>query len=92
MSIRYLMLCVMLFGFVPGILSIHPEQAEAAQTIVKKNSKKVDPKTQQRQPGKKKEKYPWGEPNAGWSDTCIFFYDTYDGWIPPKCRPYGRTF
>ena len=89
MAMRHLMVCVILAGFVSSTLPFNPEQARAAQTVVKKKAKKVDQKRQQQQ-GKKK--YPWGEPNAGWSDTCIFYFDTYDGWIPPKCRPYGRSY
>jgi len=89
MAMRHLMVCVILAGFISSTLPFNPEQARAAQTVVKKKAKKVDQKRQQQQ-GKKK--YPWGEPNAGWSDTCIFYFDTYDGWIPPKCRPYGRSY
>lgn len=51
---------------------------------------KPEPEEQQHPHGKKKN--PWGEPNAGWDDRCIFYFDTYDGWIPPMCRPYGRRF
>lgn len=90
MGMRLLMVCVILGGFITSTLPFSPEQAEAAQSVVKKKKKKVDQKKQQQQYGKKK--YPWGEPNAGWDDRCIFFFDTYDGWIPPMCRPYGRTF
>jgi hypothetical protein len=89
MAMRHLMVCAILAGFIPSALPFNPEQAEAAQTVVKKKKKKVDQKKQLQQ-GKKK--YPWGEPNAGWSDRCIFYFDTYDGWIPPFCRPYGRTY
>jgi hypothetical protein len=86
MGMRHLMVCLMLGGFIASDLPFNPQQAEAAQNVVKKRKKKVDQRQQQH--GKKK--YPWGEPNAGWSDRCIFFFDTYDGWIPPICRPYGR--
>lgn len=90
MGMRHLMICLILGGFITSTLPLSPEQAEAAQTVVKKKKKKVDQKKQQQQQGKKK--YPWGEPNAGWSDDCIFFFDTRDGWIPPKCRPFGRSY
>ncbi|WP_162918953.1 hypothetical protein [Taklimakanibacter deserti] len=90
MAMRHLMVCVILGGFIHTTLPIDPQPAEAAQTTVKKKKKKVDQKKQAYPHGKKK--YPWGEPNAGWSDRCIFYYDTYDGWIPPFCRPYGRTY
>jgi hypothetical protein len=88
MAVRHLLICVVLGGFFVSTLPIAPPQAEAAQTAVKKKKKKADDKQQQH--GKKK--YPWGEPNAGWEDKCIFYFDTYDGWIPPFCRPYGRTY
>lgn len=90
MGMRHLMVGAILGGFILSTVPVDPPRAEAAQTVVKKKKKKVDQKKQQ-QHGKKK-KYPWGEPNAGWDDRCIFYFDTYDGWIPPMCRPYGRTF
>jgi hypothetical protein len=89
MTMRHVMFCLILAAFIPSPLPFDPLKAEAAQTVVKKKKKKVD-QHQQRRHGKKK--YPWGEPNAGWEDRCIFFFDTYDGWIPPYCRPYGRTY
>lgn len=88
MTMRHLMACVILGGFMLSTLPVSPPLAEAAQTTVKKKKKTTD---QKKQPQGKK-KYPWGEPNAGWDDRCIFFFDTYDGWIPPYCRPYGRTY
>jgi hypothetical protein len=88
MGMRHLMVCLVLGGFILSTLPLNPQQAEAAQTVVKKKKKKVDQKKQYPH-GQKT--YPWGEPNAGWDDRCIFFFDTYDGWIPPMCRPYGRT-
>lgn len=95
MAVRYLIVCAILAGFFPSTLPFSAQEAEAAQT---------PPQTKKKTPEKKKKRkvdqreqyphglknYPWGEPNAGWSDRCIFFYDTYDGWIPPICRPYGR--
>lgn len=87
MKTRSLMACLILGGFILSAVPLNPERAEAAQTTAKKKKKKVEQKNQY-QHGLKK--YPWGEPNAGWSDRCIFFFDTYDGWIPPICRPYGR--
>lgn len=91
MAMRHLMVCMILGGFILSTLPFDPPQAAAAQTTVKKKSKKDDQKKKQQQPHGKK-KYPWGEPNAGWDDRCIFYFDTYDGWIPPFCRPYGRTY
>lgn len=90
MTIRHLMIFFILAAFVFSIPSFDPRPAEAAQSTVKKKKQKID----QRKPrhGHGKKKYPWGEPNAGWEDRCIFYYDAYDGWIPPFCRPYGRTY
>jgi len=88
MSVRHLMVCLVLGGFIVSTLPVDAQRAEAAQSVVKKKKKTVGQKKQQQ--GKKK--YPWGEPNAGWDDKCIFYFDTYDGWIPPFCRPYGRMF
>ena len=34
--------------------------------------------------------YP-GEPNAGWTDDCLFYYQLY-GRTPPICGKYGRSF
>jgi hypothetical protein len=90
MTIRHLIVCAVLAGFVPAALPFTIGQAEAAQPAKKKKQKTTDHKKQEQQRGKKK--YPWGEPNAGWDDHCIYFFNTYDGWIPPVCRPYGRTF
>ncbi len=87
MKMRNLMICLILGGFVLSAMPVNPEQAEAAQTTVKKKKKQVELKKQYPH-GQKT--YPWGEPNAGWSDRCIFYFDTYNGWIPPFCRPYGR--
>ena len=88
MNVRHLMVCLVLGGFIVSTLPVDVQRAEAAQSVVKKKKKTVGQKKQQQ--GKKK--YPWGEPNAGWDDKCIFYFDTYDGWIPPFCRPYGRMF
>lgn len=32
-----------------------------------------------------------GEPNAGWTDDCLFYYQVY-GRTPPICGKYGRSF
>lgn len=87
---RHLLVCIMLGAFSASGLTFAMPQAEAAQTSVKKKKEKTGEKKEEHQLGKKK--YPWGEPNAGWDDRCVFFYDTYDGWIPPYCRPHGRTY
>lgn len=87
MNRRHLMASLVLGGFVLSTMPLIAEHAEAAQTNVKKKKKKVE---QNKQYPHGLKKYPWGEPNAGWSDRCIFYFDTYNGWIPPFCRPYGR--
>jgi len=90
MAMRSLLICAIMGGFIVSSLPFSPPQAEASQTTVKKKNKRADEKKQKHENGKKR--YPWGSPNAGWDDRCIFYYDTYDGWIPPYCRPYGRTY
>jgi hypothetical protein len=90
MRLRLAIIALMLGGFLLTELPTQPPTAEAAQSTVKKKKKKVQQKKSQHRQGKKK--YPWGEPNAGWDDRCIFYFDTYDGWIPPICRPYGRMY
>ena len=92
MSIRHLVAGAILASFVCAIAPVAPQQAEAAQATTKQKKKKPSQNQKKQQHPHGKKKYPWGEPNAGWDDRCIFYYDTYDGWIPPFCRPYGRTF
>lgn len=95
MRMGHLLFGAILGSFVLATVPVGPHHAEAAQTTTKQKKKKPSQKKQQQQPEKYPhglKKYPWGEPNAGWSDRCVFFYNTYDGWIPPFCRPYGRTF
>jgi hypothetical protein len=87
MAFRFLTFCLVVGAFIFSDLPFDWHEPAAAQTTVKKKKQKV----QQRDKypiGLKN--YPWGEPTAGWSDRCVFFFDTYDGWIPPECRPYGR--
>lgn len=87
MNRRHLMASLVLGGLILSAMPLNLELAEAAQASDKKKKKKTDQKEQYPHGLKK---YPWGEPNAGWSDRCIFYFDTYNGWIPPFCRPYGR--
>lgn len=87
MNRRHLMASLVLGGLIFSVMPLNLERADAAQTDVKKKKKKAVQKEQYPHGLKK---YPWGEPNAGWSDRCIFYFDTYNGWIPPICRPYGR--
>lgn len=91
MGFRHLVICVMLAGFVPASLPFVAAPAEAAQTVKKKKKKPVV----QRHPEprvKKNFRAPRpGEPNAGWTDDCLFYYQVY-GRTPPICGKYGRSF
>jgi hypothetical protein len=63
-------------------------KAEAAETMKKKKNKPVQKK---RDSGVKNNfgvPRP-GEPNAGWSEQCIFLYNVY-GRKPAFCGKYGR--
>jgi len=86
---RHLMVCLILGVSSSPICPSTRSRQSSADRYQKRKKKKVD---QQKQQQHGKQKYPWGEPNAGWSDRCIFYFDTHDGWIPPMCRPYGRTY
>lgn len=89
MGFRHLIICAMLAGFVPAALPVFSDTAEAAQTVKKKKKKVV----QNQQPRVKKNfRAPRpGEPNAGWTDDCLFYYQVY-GRTPPICGKYGRSF
>lgn len=90
MGLRHLIIVAMLAGFVPAaVIPVMSSTAEAAQTIKKKKKKVV----QNSQPRVKKNfRAPRpGEPNAGWTDDCLFYYQVY-GRTPPICGKYGRSF
>ena len=90
MGLRHLIIFAMLAGFVPpAVIPVMSSTAEAAQTIKKKKKKVV----QNSEPRVKKNfRAPRpGEPNAGWTDDCLFYYQVY-GRTPPICGKYGRSF
>jgi hypothetical protein len=91
MGLRHLIVAAMLAGFAQASLPLVTiDKAEAAQTVKKKKKKIV-----QKQQGprvKKNFRAPLpGEPNAGWTDDCLFYYQVY-GRTPPICGKYGRSF
>jgi hypothetical protein len=90
-SLRHLIVAAMLAGFAPACLPLLPvDEAEAAQTLEKKKKKVVRKK--QAPVVKKNFRAPLpGEPNAGWTDDCLFYYQVY-GRTPPICGKYGRSF
>ena len=92
MSLRHLIIAAMLAGFAPTILPVVvADKAEAAQTVVKKKKKKK-PVVQKHSRVKKNFRAPLpGEPNAGWTDDCLFHYDVY-GRLPGWCDENGRGF
>jgi hypothetical protein len=91
MVLRQLIILATLAAFVPSTVPfITMDKAEAAQTV-KKKKKKVIKRTEQ-PPVKKNFRGPRpGEPHAGWTDDCLFYYDVY-GRLPGYCQPYGRGF
>ena len=89
---RHLIIVAMLAGFAPASMPLMvTDKAEAAQTVVKKKKKKKT--VVQEQPRVKKNfRAPLpGEPNAGWTDDCLFHYDVY-GRLPGWCDANGRGF
>jgi hypothetical protein len=90
MGLRHLIIVGVLAGFVPAaVIPVLSSPSEAAQTIKKKKKKVV----QNSAPRVKKNfRAPRpGEPNAGWTDDCLFYYQVY-GRTPPICGKYGRSF
>lgn len=90
MGLRHLVIVAMLAGFAPAaVIPVMSSNAEAAQTIKKKKKKVV----QNSAPRVKKNfRAPRpGEPNAGWTDDCLYYYQIY-GRTPPICGKYGRSF
>lgn len=90
MVFRHLVICAMLAGFVPSALAVMPDTAEAAQTVKKKKKKVVQKQAEPRVKKNFRGPRP-GEPNAGWTDDCLFYYQVY-GRTPPICGKYGRSF
>jgi len=92
MALRHLIIAAMLMGFAPSVMPLMTvDKAEAAQTV-KKQKKKVVQKRQQEPRIKKNFRGPRpGEPNAGWTDDCLNYYDLY-GRLAPWCNKYGHGF
>jgi hypothetical protein len=91
MGLRHLIIALMLAGFAPASLPIVTiDNAEAAQTV-KKKKKKVVQKQQAPQVKKNYGAPKPGEPDAGWTDDCLFYYNVY-GKTPAYCGKYGRGF
>lgn len=93
MAFRHLIVCAMLAAFTPTALPLFSGTAEAAtQTTQKKKKKPVQKKKTAEPRVKKNFRAPRpGEPNAGWTDDCLFYYQVY-GRTPPICGKYGRSF
>ena len=89
MALRHLIIAAMLAGFAPAVLPVAAiEKAEAAETIKKKKKKLVRKKQEPRVKKNFSGPRP-GEPNAGWTDDCLFYYNVY-GRLPAYCQPYGH--
>ncbi len=92
MALRHLIITVMLASFTPAVLPVVTVgNAEAAQTVKKKKKKVVQKKNQEARVKKNYRAPRPGEPNAGWTDDCLFYYDIY-GRLPAYCEPYGHGF
>ena len=89
MAIRHLIILAMLAGFVPAVMPALSVTAEA--THLKKQKKKTvqAKKTQARVKTNFRAPLP-GEPNAGWSDDCMRYYELHGG-LPFYCNKYGRS-
>jgi hypothetical protein len=89
LALRHLIIAAMLAVFAPTVVAVVTiSKAEAAETVTKKKKKPVQKKLDS---GVKKNfgaPRP-GEPDAGWSDQCIFLYNVY-GRKPAFCGKYGR--
>ena len=90
MTLRHLVIVATLAGFVPAVMPVMTiAKVEAAQAAKKK---KVVQKKNQELVVKKNFRAPRpGEPNAGWTDDCLFYYNVY-GRLPAYCEPYGHGF
>jgi hypothetical protein len=90
MNLRYLVVCAMLAAFVPAVFPVMSDPAQATQTVKKKKKIVAQKKAEPRVKKNFRAPYP-GEPNAGWTDDCLFYYQLY-GRTPPICGKYGRSF
>jgi hypothetical protein len=93
MTLRHLIVAAMLAGFAPAIMPVMAiDKAEATETVkVKKKKKKAVEKKQEPRVKKNFRGPRPGEPNAGWTDDCLRYYDIY-GRLPAYCGPYGHGF
>lgn len=93
MRIRHLIICAMLAAFTPAFLPVFSDAAHATTQTTTKKKKPVQKKKSTAQPQVKKNfRAPRpGEPNAGWTDDCLHYYQVY-GRTPPICGKYGRSF
>lgn len=92
MAFRHLIVCAMLAAFTPTALPLFSGTAEAATQTTQKKKKPVQKKKTTEPRVKKNFRAPRpGEPNAGWTDDCLFYYQVY-GRTPPICGKYGRSF
>jgi len=93
MAFRHLIVCAMLAAFMPAALPVFSDAAQAATSQTVKKKKKPVQKTKTAEPHVKKNfRAPRpGEPNAGWTDDCLAYYQIY-GRTPPICGKYGRSF
>jgi hypothetical protein len=95
--LRHLIVLGMLAGFTPVVMPLVTiDKAEAAQASTQKKKqtstqkKKKKPSAKQQPVVKKNYRAPLpGEPNAGWTDDCLFHYDVY-GRLPFYCDANGR--
>jgi hypothetical protein len=94
MGLRHLIIATMLAGFAPAHLPLvtidKAEAAQTSQTVKKKKKKVVEKKQQPRVKQNFRAPRP-GEPDAGWTDDCLFYYQVY-GKTPAYCGKYGRGF
>ncbi len=92
MAFRHLIVCAMLAAFTPTALPVFSGTAEAATQTTQKKKKTVQKKKTAEPRVKKNFRAPRpGEPNAGWTDDCLAYYQIY-GRTPPICGKYGRSF
>ncbi|QIG50416.1 hypothetical protein G5V57_23400 [Nordella sp. HKS 07] len=99
MALRHLIIVATLASFAPAVAPVMTiNKVAAAETVkkkkdqtVNKKKKKVVEKNQEPRVKKNFRGPRPGEPNAGWTDDCLFYYDVY-GRLPAYCEPYGHGF
>jgi hypothetical protein len=91
MALRHLIIAATLVGFAPAVTPVMTiDKVEAAQTVKKKKKKAAQNNQQPRVKKNFRGPRP-GEPHAGWTGDCLFYYDVY-GRLPNYCQPYGHGF